>query len=333
MILVTGATGSIGRHLVTHLRQRREPFLALVRGQEQGRDLGCDFAVGDFDDPGSIVRALRGVDRLFLNAGGAVPADGDQPMIRQQEAAIDAAAASGVSQVVKISVLGARAGGQLATGAHWRIEEHLRASGLAWSVLRPSGFMQNFLTGAGALTIGGKLVDGYGGAAVAYIDCYDIAACAAALLTGPSRPSASFALTGPEPLTCADITEKLSAALGRTVESVTLTPGELAATLKTRGLPAGFADDVAALAGGVADGSLAVTTHAVRDLTGRAPRTFDQFIAANVTALEVALEGLPHGSLRSLPGRHAVAAGRRPGNVRGAPPGSDGEVTVIQPAW
>jgi uncharacterized protein YbjT (DUF2867 family) len=295
VILVTGATGSIGRHLLTRLRQRRVPFLALVRSQERGRELDCDFTVGDFDDPGSIARALRGVDRLFLNAGGAVPAHGDQPMIRQQEAAIDAAVAAGVSQVVKVSVLGARAGGRLATGAHWRIEEHLRASGLAWSVLRPSGFMQNFLTGAGSLTIDGRLIDGYGGGKVAYIDCYDIAACAAALLTGSGRPAEGFDLTGPEPLTCADITEKLSAALRRTVGHVTLTPGELAATLKTRGLPAGFADDVATLAGEVAGGALAVTTPAVRDLTGRAPRTFDQFIAANVTALEAALGGRPHG--------------------------------------
>ena len=201
MILVTGATGSIGRHLVTRLRQRRVPFLALVRSQEKGRELGCDFAVGDFDDPGSIIRALRGVDRLFLNVGGAV----------------------------------------------------------------------------------------------AYIDCYDIAACAAALLTGPGRPAESFALTGPEPLTSADITQKLSAALGQTAGYVTLTPGELAATMKTRGLPAGFADDVAALAGEVAGGALAVTTPAVRDLTGRAPRTFDQFITANLTALEAALGGHPHG--------------------------------------
>jgi uncharacterized protein YbjT (DUF2867 family) len=288
VILVTGASGSIGRHLVTQLRERHVPFRALVRSQDKAAELDCDVAVGDFDDPGSIMRALRGVDRLFLNAGGAVPADGDQPMIRQQEAAIDAAAAAGVSRVVKISVLGAREGGRLATGAHWRIEEHLKASGLAWSVLRPNGFMQNFLTGAAALTIDGKLIDGYGGSAVAYIDCYDIAACAAALLAGPGQAAESYDLTGPEPLTSAGIAEKLSAALGRTVTPVTLTPPELAATLVGRGLPASFAGDVAALAAEVADGSLAATTPAVRDLTGRAPRTFDEFLVANSPALHAA---------------------------------------------
>jgi NAD(P)H dehydrogenase (quinone) len=288
VILVTGATGSIGKHLVTRLRQQRVPFLALVRNREKGRELGCDFAVGDFDDPGSIARALENADRLFLNAGGAVPADGDQPMVRQQKAAIDAAVDSGVSQVVKVSVWGARAGGRLATGAHWQIEQHLRASGLGWSVLQPSGFMQNFITGAGSLTVDGRLIDGYGGGAVSYIDAYDIAACAAALLTGPGRNGESFVLTGPEPLTSADITGKLSAALGRTMEHVTLTPGELAAVLKARGLPAQFADDVAALGREVADGSLAATTPAVRDLSGGAPRTFDQFTAANREALHAA---------------------------------------------
>jgi NAD(P)H dehydrogenase (quinone) len=288
VILVTGATGSIGRQLVTRLQQRQLPFAALVRSEEKGRELGCAFAVGDFDDPGSIARALRGVDRLFLNAGGAVPADGDQPMIRQQATAIDAAAAAGVAQVVKISVLGARSGGRLATGAHWRIEQHLKSSGLAWSVLRPNGFMQNFLTGAGALTADGKLIDVYGGAAVAYVDCYDIAACAAALLDGPGRPAESFDLTGPEPLTTASIAHKLSAALGQAIGHVTVTPAELTAALQSRGLPAAFADDVAALGAEVADGSLAAATSAVRDLTGHAPRTFDQFIAASRPALAAA---------------------------------------------
>jgi NAD(P)H dehydrogenase (quinone) len=293
VILVTGATGSIGRHLVSRLGRQQVPFRALVRGQDKGGELGCDFAVGDFDDPGSILRALRGVDRLFLNAGGAVPADGEQPMVRQQEAAIDAAVDSGVSQVVKVSVWGAREGGRLATGAHWRIEQHLKASGIAWSVLQPSGFMQNFLTGAGSFTTGGKLIDGYGGAGVSYIDCHDIAACAAALLTGPGRNAESYVLTGPEPLTFADITEKLSAALRRTVEHVMLPPAELAATLKAHGLPAQFADDVAALGVEVAGGSLTATTPAVRDLTGRAPRTFDQFIAANLQALQTAFGAFP----------------------------------------
>jgi NAD(P)H dehydrogenase (quinone) len=94
-----------------------------------------------------------------------------------------------------------------------------------------------------------------------------------------------FDLTGPEPRTGADTAEKLSAALKRPVTPITLTPSELAAMLLARGLPPTFAGDVAALAREVADGSLAATSTAVHDLTGRPARTFDQFLAANSQAL------------------------------------------------
>ncbi|MGV9771409.1 NmrA family NAD(P)-binding protein [Streptosporangium sp. NPDC003464] len=289
MILVTGATGSIGTPLVRALLSRGAPVKAMVRDQEKGRALGCATVVGDFDDPASLVPAMEGVDRLFLNAGGAQPADGAQPMIRQQKAAIDAARAAGVSRVVKVSVWHAHRGGRLAEGAHWEIEEHLKASGLAWTMLQPSGFMQNFLTGAGAFTVGGRLVDAYGGAPVSYVDCDDIAACAAALLTGPHGLGETYVLTGPQALTYAEIAREISAVLGRTVGQVQLPPDELAAALREKGVPARFADDVAELSRQVATGSLAATTTAVRDLTGRSPRTFGEFLAANAEALRSSL--------------------------------------------
>ncbi|MBE1585232.1 NAD(P)H-binding protein [Nonomuraea angiospora] len=285
MILVTGATGSIGTHLVRLFQEKGVAFKALVRDEGKARALGCDVVVGDFDDPGSLVPAMEGVDRLFLNAGGAQPVDGEQPMVRQQKAAIDAARAAGVSRVVKVSVSGAHRGGRLAQGAHWEIEEYLKASGLGWSMLRPGGFMQNFVTGTAGFTADGKLLDVYGGAPVSYIDCHDIAACAAALLTGSGGLGETYELTGPQALTCAEIAQELSAALGRTVEHAELSPDELAAGLRAQGLPARFADDLAELSRQVASGSMAATTTAVRDLTRREPRTFGEFLAANAEAL------------------------------------------------
>jgi NAD(P)H dehydrogenase (quinone) len=288
VILVTGASGSIGRDLVRRLQAARAPFRALVRDEAKGRALGCDFVVGDFGDPGSVAAAMRGAERLFLNGAGAQPADGDQPMIAQQKTVIDAARAAGVSQVVKISVWGAREDGRLGLGAHWQIEQYLGASGLGWSVLQPGGFMQNFLTGAGSVTGDGNLIDGYGGAAVSYIDCRDIAACAAALLTGSGRNGETFVLTGPEALTHAAIADKLSAALGRAVGLAVLPPDRLASMLKAQGLLPRFADDVAVLSREVAAGSMATTTAAVQDLTGHAPGTFDRFVADNRRALQAA---------------------------------------------
>ncbi|MGW0809959.1 SDR family oxidoreductase [Nonomuraea sp. NPDC002799] len=292
MILVTGATGSIGTHLVPLLLDRGAPVKALVRDEAKGAALGCDVVVGDFDDPESLAAAMRGVDRLFLNAGGAQPVDGEQPMIRQQRAVMDAARAAGVSKVVKISVWHAHQGGRLAEGAHWEIEEYLKASGLGWSILQPSGFMQNFVTGAGAFTADGKLAGAYGNAGVSYIDCHDIAACAAALLTGSAGLGETYVLTGPHALDHDEIAQELSVALGRTVEHAALSPDELGAALRAQGLPAQFADDVAELSRQVATGSLAATTDAVLELTGRRPRTFTEFLTANAQALR---EGLISG--------------------------------------
>src|SRR5882757_6197391 len=184
MILVTGASGSIGRYLVRELERAGAPFTAFVRDDAKGRALGCPYVVGDFDDPASVAAAMTGVDRLFLNAGGAVPADGRQPMVGQQRAAIDAAVAAGVRRIVKVSVWRASKGGRLAEGAHWEIEEHLRASGVDHAVLRPSGFMQNFLTRAAVFTEDGNIVGAYGDAGVSYVDCVDLAAAGAALLRG-----------------------------------------------------------------------------------------------------------------------------------------------------
>lgn len=283
MILVLGATGSIGTHLVRELRDRGEPVRAFVRDPAKGRALGVEYAVGDLDDPPSIAAALAGVDRLLLNAGGAVPADGEQPMVRQQKAAIDAAVAARVSRVVKVSVWGAKPGGRLAEGAHWEIERYLEASGLtsglAWSVLRPSGFMQNFVTGSGSFTADGDLLGAYGDARVSYVDCADIAACAAQLLTGPARPGTTFTLTGPEALTHTEIAALLSDAWGRPVRYVDLPPETFAARLTAQGLPRAFAADVAALFADVATGTLAATTTDVEALTGRPPRTFADFLA------------------------------------------------------
>ncbi|GAA1932784.1 SDR family oxidoreductase [Streptomyces durmitorensis] len=284
MILITGATGSIGRSLAGQLRQAGAAFRALVRDEAKGRAMGCDFVVGDFDDPNSIIAALDGADRLFLNSAGAQPVDGEQPMIRQQKTVIDAARETGITHVVKVSVWQARQGAKLSQGAHGEIEEYLQASGLAWSLLQPAGFMQNFLTPE-AFTSDGNLISSYGSTPVAHIDCHDIAACAAVLLAGSLAQEKAFVLTGPEALTDAEVADKVSSALGRPVGRAELPPDSLAAAMRSQGLPPRFADDVAFLVKEVAAGSQATTTTTVRDITGRPARTFDDFLAANLQSL------------------------------------------------
>ncbi|MEV6340516.1 NAD(P)H-binding protein [Nocardia vinacea] len=279
MILVTGATGSIGKHLVRELRQRGVAFRALVRDAAKAATLDCDCVVGDFDDPVALAAALDGVDQVFLNSAGAQPVTGPQPMIRQQRNAIDAAVKAGVRRIVKVSVWRARPGGKLAEGAHWEIEEHLTASGVDWSILQPSGFMENFRTGQGAFTDDGHLIGAYGAGRMSYIASADIAACAAVVLADETFGTAQrFVLTGPEALDHDQIAAALSAAHNRPVGYVDLPPAEFAARLTAQGLPAQFAADVAELCNQVARDYYAETTTAVSDLTGNTPRSFADYL-------------------------------------------------------
>lgn len=279
MILVTGATGTIGRALVRQLRERGTPFVAMVRSAEKGASLGADFVVADFDQPESLRAAMKGVDAVFLNG----PA-GEQ-MVRQQTAALDAAREAGVKRVVKVSSRGADpASGFAMARAHGVMERVLASSGLAWSVLRPGSFMQNLLRNAGTIKSDGKIFGAYRDGRISFVDAEDIAACGIELLVGEGHEGATYTVSGPEAVTFTEIAAKLSAALGRTVTYVDLPPEQMVAGMKASGMPAPFAELMVRLMVAFAEGGGAETTPTVATLLGRPARSFDRFFAASLDA-------------------------------------------------
>ncbi|MDP4507724.1 NAD(P)H-binding protein [Nonomuraea turcica] len=268
MIVVTGATGSIGRALIERLTSSgRHDVLAVVR--RPAEDLGCDYALGDFTEPETIGRLLSPGDRLFLNSSlwpGFVDA---------HRAVIDLAAQAGVAQVVTVSVRGASPGEKLGGGMHGEVDAHLRKSGLPWTILQPTGFMQNLPRDVRD----GCLYGSYGPKQVNYIDTRDIAEVAAALLTRPVGPDRDHVLTGPESLSHEQIAEAIGAAIGRPVRYVDLPLPEMAAHLEWQGIPQPHAGDLAALMAETGDGRWATTTTTVEDLTGRPPRPLSAYLA------------------------------------------------------
>jgi uncharacterized protein YbjT (DUF2867 family) len=264
VIVVTGATGSIGRALVERLRGH--DVLAAVR--RPADELAAPYALADFERPESIGELLSPGDRLFLNSS-LWPGFADA-----HRAVIDLAARAGVAQIVALSVRDAAPGSRLGWGMHGVVDAHLRESGVPWAVLQPSGFMQNLPGEFGTGTMYGS----YGTGLVNYIDTRDIADVAATLLTGPVGQGGDYVLSGPESLSHDRIAERITEVTGRDVRYVDLTVPEMTAHLERQGLPGPRAAELAVLMAETGDGRWAPATDTVMELTGRPPRSLADFL-------------------------------------------------------
>ena len=216
MILVSGATGTTGGQVVRHLSERGADFRALVRSEEKAKSLaedGVHTVVGDFDSPETLDAALDGVDHAFL----LTPASERQ--VELEANFIDAAKRAGVEHVVKLSVAGADPAAPVRFAVnHAESEQHLKDSGIGYTILQPNGFMENHLAFAGSIAAKGVFYSSIGEAPISHVAVSDIGASAAVVLTDPGHEGETYALTGPAPLTYeGDIAPILSEALGKDV--------------------------------------------------------------------------------------------------------------------
>jgi uncharacterized protein YbjT (DUF2867 family) len=278
-VLVTGATGNVGSRVIRDLMARGGNVRAFVRDPGKAAGMLCDepgrcveIVPGDFSDAASVSRALEGVDRVFLACAN------DPRQVEFETGVIDAAAAAGVRRIVKLSALGAGVGSSVAFWDwHGRIEEHLRASGVPYVMLRPTFNMTNLLGSAEGVKHAGTLFAPAGGARVAMIDPKDVAAVAAVALTEDGHDGKTYTLTGPEAVTFERVAEELSAAVGRRIQFVSV-PEEVARQgMVEQGLPEFVAGQIVVVFGFLRRGAQDRTTDAVRELTGREPRGFPRF--------------------------------------------------------
>jgi uncharacterized protein YbjT (DUF2867 family) len=274
-VLVTGATGTVGAHVVRALRDRGVPARAFVRDRDRAAQrLGEDaeLAVGDFADRRSLERALEGVEALFL-ACANVPAQ-----VEHERAAIDAARAAGVNRLVKLSGPSAAIDSPLLFERwHGEIERHLRGSGVPFVLLRPGPFMTNLLAFAETVAATGRLFAPAGAAEIAYVDPRDVAEAAAGALTGAGGDGRAYAVTGPEAITYARMAEDLSAATGRAIQYVDVPDAAARQSLLEAGLPQVVADFVVGTFRTMRAGGMARTGDGVHVLGGRRPRPFADF--------------------------------------------------------
>jgi uncharacterized protein YbjT (DUF2867 family) len=265
MILVTGATGNVGRELVGRLVSARRPVRALVRGAE-ALPPGVEIARGDLDQPESMTRALQGVRRVFLLGGH-----------RDMAGLLDAIRRAGVEHVVLLtsrSVVGGSPTNAIAS--MWMgSEAAVRSSRVPWTILRPSGFMSNALRWLPQLRAGDVIRAPFPDAPIAVIDPGDVAAVAAEVMTSERHHERSHSLSGPEALVPADQVRLLAAALGRDLRFEGQPDAEAREELG-KSFPPSFVEAFFRFfAGGEFDDSLVVP--AVEEITGRPARTFAQW--------------------------------------------------------
>ncbi|PRY36883.1 NAD(P)H-binding protein [Umezawaea tangerina] len=272
-VLVTGGTGKTGGALVDLLRDNCVPVRVASRHPAADDPGAVRF---DWSDPTTHPAALHGVDRVFL----VPPVQSVDPM-PSVGPFLAMARRLGVRRVV---LLGSAIVLPDAPGA-LELAAQVRASP-GWVVLRASGFMQNFLSPhplGEHIRLHGEIRTSAGDARVGWIDARDIAASAAALLTG-SAAEPDYLLTGPKALSYRDAAAVITAHAGRPVRLVRVDSAEVAAGYRAAGMPAEFAAALAAVEDSAGAGGDDQVSTAVLDLTGRPPRTFTGFVQEHATA-------------------------------------------------
>lgn len=281
MILVTGATGTVGSEIIRQLVEANQKVRALVRDPAK-RKFGdaVQVVTGDLSKPETLTAAFAGVDKAFVLSVG--------PELEKLEAnAYEAAKIAGTKHVVKLSALGIEADFMAkAPMADWHggSERRLRALGIAWTILRPGPFASNVLKVWGIKERGGLFLPTGNGKDV-HIDPRDIAAVAVKVLSTPGHDGKVYELTGPELLSYAEIMQKIAAATGTPRKFVDVSEEMARQDLLTAGLPPPMVDTLLCYFAGVKVGRSYVTS-TVPDLLGRPARTFDEWVQDNITALK-----------------------------------------------
>jgi uncharacterized protein YbjT (DUF2867 family) len=280
-ILVTGATGTVGREVVRRLVDAGHRVRALVRDPHKAEQFGgaVEVAVADLQEPRTLAPAFRGARAAFVLSTG--------PQLAVMEGnAFDAAQTAGVEHIVKLS------GRHLDTdfmsdtplaGWHTESEQRLRSLDLRWTILRPGAFASNFLMWLDREHSAVFLPVGDG--ADSFIDPRDIADVAVVLLTTPGHDGAIYEITGPDRLGVGPAVRKISEATGHTVQYRDIPVQTARQAMLSQGTPESMVDSMLSYFAGIKAGKVYSPTRTVAALLGRPPRSFDDWAHDNAAAL------------------------------------------------
>lgn len=278
MILITGATGNIGQHLIQELKTINAPFKALAHSKEKAQKLqyqGVKTTVGDFADRAAIRTALLDVTVVFL----LLP---DSPFrVSREKVFIEEARQMGTApHIVKLSILGADSHASAPILKwHGQGEALLEASGLPYTHLRANWFIQDmFADQAQSIAREATIYQPHDDARVSLLDIRDVSTVAARVLTKSGHNGRTYEITGPEALNFEQIAEKLSTHLGKSITYSRISDAMAWQTMVSGGLDSQVAHNYLTLFQFHRRGGAAGLTGFVEIITGRPPLTLDAYI-------------------------------------------------------
>lgn len=304
-IVVTGASGNYGRSFTDKLiaQGRARDLILITRTPAKLADRveqGCEVRYGDFDKPETLRSAVAGADKMLLISGTRVGA-----RVVQHKAAIDAAAQAGVQHIAYTSFIGIDDPANPAEVRHDHIETErlIRASGMAWTMLRDAHYADAMILMAGpGVMQTGQWVSNSGEGREAMVWREDCVESAVAVLTTDGHEGRIYNITGPDLQTFSEVTEILSEVTGKPIRYVPVDDEQQYAIFDAMGIPrrpvddsyvGGIpwnSDDMVTFGQAIREGFLEICTNDVELLTGRPARSVRQMIEENVGMLRAAAD-------------------------------------------
>ncbi|MER6428986.1 SDR family oxidoreductase [Streptomyces sp900105245] len=278
-IVVTGATGHLGWHVVEQLLEKvpAERITAVVRDKEKAAGLaarGVRLAVADYNAPDTFDGLFSAGDRVLLISGNEF----DKGRVRQHEVVIDAARAAGVALLAYTSAPGSLRAAL--ADDHRATEEVLLASGLPYSLLRNGWYHENYTENLAPVLEHGAVVQAAGDGRISSASRADYAAAAVAVLTGEGHENTTYELGGDVAWGFAEYAAELSRQTGREIVYNPVSVEALTGILTGAGLPAPLAAILAGVDASIEKGELAVSSGDLSRLTGRPTTPLADAVAA-----------------------------------------------------
>ncbi|TGQ69610.1 MAG: SDR family oxidoreductase [Mesorhizobium sp.] len=291
-LLVTGASGQLGRAVIRHLldTQKVAPsrVIATTRNPENLADLavrGVAVRTANFDDPASLEKAFEGADRVLIISTGELDLKSDR-RLKQHQAAVAAAKAAGVSHLLYTSMPNPEpVSPVLFAGDHYGTEESIKASGIGYTIFRNGWYQENLFMALPHAISAGKWYTSAGEGRIAHVARDDMAAAIAAGLASGSTQSQVYTLTGPQAYTTSEIAALVTEVTGKPLEVIQVPDAVLAEGVKAAGLPEDVAHIVVSFDANTRSGRIAMVTDSVEALSGRKSVSLKQFLETNKAAL------------------------------------------------